>query len=115
MVVGGFRDHIKVMGMKANNTEDTAGFRKVSLKNTLQADDFPLSPQVMVLFGQVSECNEYVNRCNNIRYRKDLCKSSYHQWIIFVLSICGKGNFFHHGLFQSELFKRVCPLERLAG
>ena len=68
MILSNVWNHIEIMSMKPNDPQNTICFGETSFKNTLKVGDFPLPPCIVIYFCKIPHFNQYVNRCNYVRF-----------------------------------------------
>jgi len=88
-------EHVQVVNVETDDTQDAIGFGQAPFEDTLKIWNLTAVPRLMVLLSQVSHLHQNFDWCDHIGMRKYFGDRSDNTGIVFVLPVCVDRNLFH--------------------
>jgi len=88
-------EHVQVVNVETDDTQDAIGFGQTPFEYTFTIGNVTAAPRLMVLLSQVSHLHQNFDWCHHIRTRKYVGDRSDNTVIVLILPVCVDCNLFH--------------------
>src|SRR5713101_3240824 len=88
-------EHVPVVNVETDETQDAIGFGQAPFAYTLKRGHVTAGPRLMVLLRQVSHLHQHFDWCDHIRTSKYVGDRSDNTGIVYVLPVCVDCHLFH--------------------